>query len=79
VRARRGVELSLRLCEQFPQRRERLGEDADVGPASPLFTFEQSSLYEHFEVVADRRLRKPGRLGQMADARLGLITTGLLN
>jgi hypothetical protein len=64
------------LREQRAQGRERFLAHPEVGPAAALLTLHEPCLQEHLEVMADRRLAEPERLGQVTDAglvaRLGL-------
>jgi len=58
--------------KEVTQRRERVGIDTVERPAAALLTLDETCFEKHLEVVADRRLRKTERLGQVADARFVL-------
>lgn len=59
-------------AEDLAEGCERLGYDAVVGPAAAAFSLDEACVAKDLEVVTDRWLAEPERLGQMADACLAV-------
>jgi hypothetical protein len=56
--------------ERVRERVERPRDDRVVRPGSALLAVQDACVDEHFQMVRDRRLAEPERLGEVADARL---------
>jgi hypothetical protein len=60
--------------ERVPKDGQPLRKDAVVDPPAPLFAPEQAGLVQDLEMVADRGLGQPERLGEVAHARFPVGT-----
>jgi hypothetical protein len=58
------------LREKVAQRLKLVRHNAEVRPPTPLFAAKQSSVNQHFQVMAYGGLTKPKRLLKVAYARL---------